>query len=155
MAADGTIIALAQGQGGIMAQSNTATNIRHFPKVESVSTLNEFLVKIGAKEMVASTKKDESATSTAIKWNQSVVGLIATLLTVLGMFAAVLVSYVTLSVNFTNYQKATDEKMIEMKQKLDKIEDWQRQDSLQKAKIDGYKAGTIDAHDSNKKEEKK
>jgi hypothetical protein len=130
-------------QGGFMAG---LTNVRSFPKPEPLSKLDQFLLKYGAKEM---TPKKESASP--LEWNKSVLGLVATLLTVLGIFAAVLVSYATLSADFRNYQKVTDEKMQKMEQKMEKIEDWQRQDSLQKAKVQGYQLG---ATETKQKEEK-
>lgn len=149
---DGTVIAAQVEQGGIM-RSNIASNLRVFPVSEPPSRLDEFLLKIGAKEMVASTKK-ESDGAVATRWNQSVLGLIATLLMVLSLFASVLYSYATLSADFRNYQKITDEKLQKMENKVEKVEDWQRQDSLQKAKIDGYKAGRTDATTGEHEEKK-
>jgi preprotein translocase subunit SecF len=136
--------------------------VRVFPsRPEITSQLDEFLLKIGAKEMVASTKKETDG-AIATRWNQSVLGLVATLLIVISALVTVVVSYTNLSADFRNYQKATDEKFqrvdaekLELKQKVEKVEDWQRQDSLQKAKIDGYKAGRTDSdtgtHDEKEK----
>jgi hypothetical protein len=149
--ADGFFVPL--DQGGDMA-GRAITNVRQFPVVEAPSKFGAFLIKIGAKEMVTPNKKETDGAA-ATRWNQSVLGLAATVLVLVSALVTVVVNYASLSADFRNYQKTTDEKIIEIKQKIDKVEDWQRADSLQKAKIDGYKAGRTDAttgeHDEKEK----
>lgn len=145
---DGKEIALNQLQGGFVSGlTQTKTNVREFPAHEEISRFDTLLLKHGAKHMTTTPKKETSP----IEWNRSVLSLVIALLTVLGIFASVLVSYVTLSVNFENYKKVTDDRMQRYEQKVDKIEDWQRQDSLQKAKVQGYQLG---AAETKQKEDK-
>lgn len=100
-----------------------------------VSKWDNFLLKVGAKELTT----PKSITS-PLEWNRGVLGLVATLLIVLTVFAGVLISYTRLAA--TVDQQA--EKITELKTRLDKIEEYQRADSLQKAKITGYEAGIAD-----------
>lgn len=137
-----------------MSASNVVTNVRAFPKADALSARDEFLLKIGAKEMVTSTKKESDGT-VATRWNQSVLGMATAILVLVGALVTVTVNYTSLQSDFRNYQKTMDEKMLKLENKVDKVEDWQRQDSLQKARVDGFKLGAAEVTATKDAQEKK
>lgn len=138
-----------------MPASTTLTNLRAFPKKEAVPQGDAFWLRIGAKEMVTASTKKETEGAIATRWNQSVLGLAATVLILVSALVTVAWNYASLSADFRNYQKTTDEKIQKMEQKVDKVEDWQRQDSLQKARVDGFKLGAAETQATENSKEKK
>lgn len=81
-----------------------------------------------------STNKD---TGNAIKVNPTVVSLVVTLFGVLVVLGGFVYNYAVLSTQFDTEKKAREK----LEQRIDNIEKIQREESLNKAKIDGYQIG--------------
>jgi hypothetical protein len=137
--ADGKDIAAIVNQGGVfMPAVNTATNVREFPKPENPN-FDPFLLKIGAKEMVTTPKKETEAT-TAIRWNQSVIGLLTAILVLVSALVTIVWGYATLSATVSYDQKEREK--LELRVKA--LEDVDRKRQSDADTLKGYKYGKLE-----------
>ena len=140
--ADGKNI-LPLTQGGIMATA-LLQNVRTFPTRQEISPIDNFLIRYGAKEMTLPKKETEGAT--AIKWNQSVLSLVATLLVILGILVGFIWNYAVLSTKFDLQQQKINQlesDQRDLKNDINRFKEFQ-------LKTDAYKLGAADVHNAEK-----
>lgn len=120
-----------------MAQSNTLTNVRVFPKTETDSKLDRFLIWSGAKQMT--TPKKETS---PIEWNKSVLSLTATLIAILGVLVGFIWNYAVLSTKFDLQQQKMNQlesEQKDLKNEINRFKEFQ-------LKSEAYRLGVSDSH---------